>query len=509
MGRVLGLTLVLGLAVPTAKPLEAAIPNGENMASQLWGFDEQGRKFMQDVSIWLEENKALEQIRGQKSKEIKDLIRRYYEFTSDLKHFSDSCRDADRYNNSVRKFHLLYDEESKSISDLQLMHKLISTLADLLIFENLRFQYKVVESNPSLQQKLNELEVDGKTDHYSNLIKNWLSRGARLRFSKTLDLLDEKKTRLDQLESDGELYLIALRDRLDTTLVEEIRDSSTLWGRIQGHFKRYLAKFNVRHRKRLNWTEYYISRVFGNAAGSLNMQALLSSISKEDLTKIRDEVLLPGDIIVEKTAGAITDKFIPGHFGHVAVYIGRPEQLSDFKTNDGNPLLKHPMALEYLPLLSQGATTVEAVRPGTRLEDIAHWKITDLAVLRPASYPKEELSHALLKALSYVGTVYDFRFDVNTESVVVCSELPFQIFDGINFRTHKQAGRWTISPDDIAVLAGPSGQNTEDRPFELQYFIHETKEVPENKRFQLYRDLLDVDSDYSRVPINKHVYEGF
>jgi uncharacterized protein YycO len=502
------LSLLLALIASTAQSLEAEIPDGAKLASQFWGFDEQGRQFMQDVSIWIGENGNLEQIHGKKSKEIKDLIHRYYEFTGHLKQFSDSCQAVDQHKGSVQKFHLLYDDEVKPISDQQLMHKLMSTLADLLIFENLRFQYMVLESNPEFRKKLNELEVDGKTDHYSRLIKNWLNRGVRLRFSKSLDFLDEHELRLDQLEEEGDLYLKSLRERLETGIVEEIRNSATLWGRIQGHFKRYLAGFDVRHHKRLNWTEYFISQTFGNVAGSLNVQILLSSIPKEELARIRDDVLMPGDVIVEKTAGAITDKFIPGHFGHVAVYIGRPEQLTELSTSDGTPLLAHPLVQEYLPLLNEGATTVEAIRPGTRLEDIARWKITDLAILRPVSYPRMDLGDALVRALSYVGTVYDFNFDVNTEAIIVCSELPYQIFDGVNFRTHKQAGRWTISPDDVAVLAGPSGLNTQNRPFELKYFNHETKEVSEDQRFQLYQKLLEADSNYGDVPINNHNYEG-
>jgi len=232
----------------------------------------------------------------------------------------------------------------------------------------------------------------------------------------------------------------------------------------------------------------------------------MHSISKEELERVKAEVLQPGDVIVEKTAGAITDKFIPGHFGHVAVYVGRPEQLEGILLSDGTALLDHPIVQARISELENGATTMEAVRPGTRLEDITHWTITDLAVLRPSSYPKKYLGDVILKSLSYAGTKYDFNFDVNTESIVVCSELPYQTFRGITFRIAQKAGRWTISPDDVAVLAGPQEEDVPNRPFRLVYFNHETKVIPEAEMFELYRELVDVDSNYNQVPANDHRY---
>ena len=476
---------------------------------QFWKFEDRSKVVMRTIAQWLIQHEDLEKMTPEISAEIKGLIENYYLFAEDLNQFLGANEREFIRSSATFKFEELYDEKiSQDLMEKRLMEALMGALGDLLIFENLRFQFKIVSANDIFKAKLNEIEADGLTDHYSRLVENYMSRAKRLRFANTLAFLDEHSQTLDDMQADGALYIQALRQRLESNLAIEIRDSASLWGRIKGHFRKYLTKFDVRNHKRLNFTEYYLSKIFGNLAGKLNLQALMPSISREELERLKTEVLEPGDVIVEKTAGAITDKFIPGHFGHVAIHIGRPDQLEGVRLSDGSLFLEHPTVQRLLPKLVNGHTTMEAVRPGTKLEDITHWTITDLAVLRPHSYPKKHLGDVLLKALEYEGTRYDFNFDVNTEKIVVCSELPYQTFKGIEFRIAHKAGRWTISPDDVAVLAGPHEQDVINRPFRLMYFNHETEEVPADKRFELYKQLVDIDSHYNEVPVNDHLYQS-
>jgi hypothetical protein len=144
---------------------------------------------------------------------------------------------------------------------------------------------------------------------------------------------------------------------------------------------------------------------------------------------------------------------------------------------------------------------LEALRPGVTirsLRDFLHFD--DLAVLRlkenalrVGKVDEDYIRNVLVKAFSYLGTDYDFGFDVNTSTNIVCSEMPYQTMPGITFRTAKTMGVYNISPDDVAVMAG----SDEYRPFELVYFSHQGKEVPIERSLDKYIELLEKEgSDY-------------
>jgi hypothetical protein len=231
--------------------------------------------------------------------------------------------------------------------------------------------------------------------------------------------------------------------------------------------------------------------------------------------------LRAGDILFDKTRFAITDKLIPGYFGHVAIYLesyGALQQLGVFnsatmrqatngmsieqidaqveayaaefatitekeewvrlsimrrrtfaKTHNGQPL--NPLLFEALYRLRyERENVLEALRDGqaisgheggVTLNRFAHFfYIDDFAAirlrqgnLRDEEY-RENLSRFLALALLQYGKPYDFQFDVNTIDAIVCSELIYQSFVDINFKTGKSLASYTISPDQVAQEAG-------------------------------------------------------
>ncbi|MCJ8344580.1 hypothetical protein MJH12_03495, partial [bacterium] len=316
--------------------------------------------------------------------------------------------------------------------------------------------------------------------------------------------LEDNASQLKTLQAGRGEYLFSLMTRLDTNLSQELKKDTTFLSSVVNLFKRDWARTVSSHKQRTSSYMYHVSKIFGNAAGALNIQKLIPSIPKDELKRVRLEELQPGDVVLEKTSGAITDKFIPGHFGHVAMYFGRPDQLQDVMLSNGTRLLDHKIVQQYLERLEDGETIIESIRPGVTLVKLEHWRVNDVAILRPTSYPKDKLGDALLQAIQYVGTIYDFNFDVNTRDIIVCSELPYQAFENITFRIAKAAGRWTISPDDVAVLAGPAGHQTVNRPFELVYFNNNLKVIDQKDAFNLYLELLEGEkSRYNEVPEQK------
>ncbi|MEI6195723.1 MAG: YiiX/YebB-like N1pC/P60 family cysteine hydrolase [Verrucomicrobiota bacterium] len=76
-------------------------------------------------------------------------------------------------------------------------------------------------------------------------------------------------------------------------------------------------------------------------------------------------------------------------------------------------------------------------------------------VLRP-SLPREETAAALGEALGHLGKPYDFEFDFNVSSRIVCTELVYRCYHhrgAIQFPLVKRLGRFTLTGDDLAQHA--------------------------------------------------------
>lgn len=199
------------------------------------------------------------------------------------------------------------------------------------------------------------------------------------------------------------------------------------------------------------------------------------------------EVLRPGDILLEKTPFALTDKTIPGHFGHAAIYIGTTDQLRDIGALD------LPLVQERLEQIGSGHVVLEALRGGVVLNTLEHFmNIDDIAVLRPYRLTLDAQRGSIGLALSNVGKRYDFNFDVNTTETIVCSELVYAAYPQIDFITRQVFTSFTISPDDVAKLAAGNAS----APLELMFFAHDGKLVyrkgGDAAGMSLYRELVGL-----------------
>jgi hypothetical protein len=224
-----------------------------------------------------------------------------------------------------------------------------------------------------------------------------------------------------------------------------------------------------------------ISLVFGNTVGLYEERKGLLHDDAEATEHIRG-ALQPLDILLEKTPFRLTDRFIPGHFGHVAIWIGNEEQLRALGVWD------HPVVVQYHERINRrnGHNIVEALRPGVQLNSLEHFmNVDDVAVLRPTTLTTAQKREALVLALRQIGKKYDFNFDVNTTDKIVCSELIYISFPTIEWPTERTFGRHTISPDLVARLA------FENRKLQLLLFYHEGRLVPGHADLRRFRKLVE------------------
>ncbi len=155
----------------------------------------------------------------------------------------------------------------------------------------------------------------------------------------------------------------------------------------------------------------------------------------------------PLDVLLEKTPFRLTDKFIPGYWGHIAIWLGTEEQLRTAG-------LWNDLSADLKERIKSGHYVLEALRPGVQVNKLVNFlNIDDLAVMRPNFIKSTaEAAYYLNRAQKQVGKEYDFNFDIETDKKIVCSELAYVVFDDpeFNWAVGKSVGRYTISPDNVA-----------------------------------------------------------
>ena len=198
-----------------------------------------------------------------------------------------------------------------------------------------------------------------------------------------------------------------------------------------------------------------VSGTFGNLAGVYEERKGKLYHNK----KIEKEIvkhLKSADILLEKTPFRLTDKMIPGYWGHAAIWIGNESELRALG------IWEHPVVRKYHKKIQTGHLVAESLREGTTLSTMAHFlNIDDLAVLRhrkPLS--KEEKARIIIITLRQIGKAYDFNYDVETTDKIVCSQLVYLAYTDIEWPTESILGRYTISPDNIAVKVRDKKQLT-------------------------------------------------
>lgn len=208
-------------------------------------------------------------------------------------------------------------------------------------------------------------------------------------------------------------------------------------------------RLTLRGKRGARAVTYGMSMGFGNLVGLVETRkGYLYSMSSLEKEKVIGE-LQPLDILLEKTPFRLTDKLIPGHYGHVAIWLGTEQQLKNLQ-------VWHQLPKAVQEKVRQGHRVVEALRPGVQLNTLDHFlNIDDLLVLRDRrlDVTDEYRRQAILRALAQVGKEYDFNFDIHTHERIVCSEIAYVVFDDIKWPVEEALRRYTISPDNVAQFA--------------------------------------------------------
>ena len=218
------------------------------------------------------------------------------------------------------------------------------------------------------------------------------------------------------------------------------------------------------------------------------------AINETILTALRP-TLLPGDVLLVRAEHKLTGTLLPGFWAHAAIYVGSRRELRALG------LEFHPHVQKHWPAIPEDGgpfgQVIEAISPRAVISPLEKSLFADhVAVLRP-NVSLWDRTAALAEAFAHLGKPYDFEFDFNVTSRIVCTELIYRCYHGracIQFPLVKRLGRFTLSGSDIVSLFLTSITPDERcAPFRLVNLVLKTDEqahfVPPQEAVRMLREI--------------------
>ncbi len=376
--------------------------------------------------------------------------------------------------------------------------------ASLTLYDNFIIAIMPYQENGHFRRKINYDNIDNEKiiEDISGNFRRLDNYKDTLRVVEFNDQLQEwekdNQQQATKLDKDNDYFNVLIDGSYTNKRIKEI----TLMDRLGFRTVRFRRILRDMMFDLGNESMNLISKMFGNSMGLVSSrEGYLKNIPRSHRDKIESE-MMPGDILLEKTPFRLTDRFIPGHWGHVAIWTGSEEQLKELGVWDELPDIyaKAQTRLNYSGLSFQqqilsGHKIIEALRPGVQINSLDHFlDIDDMAVLRDKNVEKESMRRYLLRAFEQVGKEYDFNFDVETDKKIVCSELAFVAYDDYKWPVAKTAGRYTISPDHVGEKANGQG------PFEPVMLYHDGKLIENNIQVN-FNHLMHLEYEQVRVDL--------
>jgi hypothetical protein len=219
-------------------------------------------------------------------------------------------------------------------------------------------------------------------------------------------------------------------------------------------------------------TFHIFNKAFGLSADLMQTRdGYLKDMSGKDYERLVGTVK-PLDVLLQRSRSRLTDKLIPGHYGHVGIWVGTEEELKELEIWDQLPGL-YQIAKEkygyqgpsFQETVRNGKKLIEALAPGVQLHAMRNFlDADDLVVLRPepcrkhptgstACLTRQKKREYLLNAFRQIGKKYDFNLNFNSDSELVCSEVAYWTYVDFDIKTNRAMGKHYVVPDEIARRA--------------------------------------------------------
>lgn len=338
----------------------------------------------------------------------------------------------------------------KSISDIKgktdWKYFLVGYAAVCLLIRIDRLMLFKVADHSLIQRKLNEAfpEYRIPRKQYTQIFSAFVDQGNVLAIRDAIDLANKNRRQLEALATEKDVgFLVRMLPQLELSL-----NPSAI-----SYLKRAFHYVSHKWRRRgvvsMQNSLASIMEGFGRTASEF-YNADDKDVTREILAEVSG-LLQPGDVIVTRHRKALTNFFLPGFWPHSALYIGTVEQRADIGVNAD--WAKEQIWIDDMCVL-------EARKDGVKIRPLSDTFSVDVfAILRPRLSNKS-ICHAIERAVLHEGKMYNFDFDFYTSDRLVCTEVIYRAYDGleqIRFPLRERASRKTLSAEDLLDYALDSG----------------------------------------------------
>ncbi len=281
-------------------------------------------------------------------------------------------------------------------------------------------------------------------------------------------------------------------DRHDSLKAAADEDSAFIWDAGLGRGSALTAKNAIAVLRKEGLKAWFpIQRRASLAVSHLRLPVRKGGLIRRRQLREILPLLAPGDVLLQRREWVFTNVGLPGFWTHAALFVGTPKE-REVLASDASVLAwlseYRGGARDLEACLGAGAATcrragdhfparvIEALAPGVILSSLERSAACDgLAVLRPRLSPHEKAA-ALIRAFHFVGRPYDFAFNFETDSALVCSEVVVKSYEagegthGLSLPMKSIAGHAVVPPNDLARVFDAEAER-EDRPFNLVCFL--------------------------------------
>ncbi|RDH84496.1 MAG: Poxvirus G6 [endosymbiont of Galathealinum brachiosum] len=345
--------------------------------------------------------------------------------------------------------YLLNDKYDSIDKEARLRGIMLSLSAALVLYDNYLLSITIFEEDAKLRRYLN-----AKHDGYN--IKNYQLNEITLQYN-SIENRNRARRAIDFFKTEWQKQSYEFRHQPYNIYLNLLITQSPSYNHIREFSPLYVV--NQKTRFLTGITSDTLSKLgkegvnlfsllFGNSIGVVEVRKGLLNNDINVETQLTSR-LKAGDILLEKTPFRLTDKLIPGYWGHVAIWVGSEEELKQLG------IWNHPVVKKHHQQIKSSQLVAEALRAGVELNSLNQFmNVDDLAVLRKNKLDDKTRAETIIRALRQIGKAYDFNFDIETNDKIVCSELIYVSFTETQWPTEATLGRHTISPSNIAIKAG-------------------------------------------------------
>lgn len=334
---------------------------------------------------------------------------------------------------------------------------LVPFAAALLLIDAARFLRGLAEDQPVVRRKFNEPEpafgIPGGT--YDTVQKSLVSTRNAWHMYHALRYFELHRQRLtSSLPNDTLRQTLAIAERLSEELDISFQQFALV--KLRTRSDQWLRKLG---RSTVVRAVYGLQKLAGEMLSHISVRPGHEPRLPVDIQDALRGALTPGDVCLVRKEYAITNYFLPGHWPHVALYLGSPETVAAM----GSPL--PPARLErWLRADSPDPERVlESMKDGVLFRPLASPFASDSIVIMRPKLPVEQIAAALRNAYLHEGKPYDFDFDFRRSDRLVCTEVVYRSYEGIGpirFDLIRRAGRPTLSGHDL-IQMGLAGHHFE------------------------------------------------